>query len=164
MKKIVKVIALAFMMITLIVPATACSGDDVLNAAGFALPHYNGMSDDGIYDASKFYLNELRTEGADPGAIYTSPEDIADSYDKVKATALAKNPQMTEAEWEAENGTKQEWIDEYGNAFYMIVTSFTNQISGDVRSKYGSVQGAYRLYKSYNLTDWDVAGRIDGTP
>lgn len=77
MKKIVKVIALAFMMITLIVPATACSGDDVLNAAGFALPHYNGMSDDGIYDASKFYLNELRTEGADPGAIYTSPEDIA---------------------------------------------------------------------------------------
>lgn len=29
MKKIVKVIALAFMMITLIVPATACSGDDV---------------------------------------------------------------------------------------------------------------------------------------
>lgn len=162
MKKLVNVMALAFMMVTLIAPVAACSGNDTLNAAGFALPHYDGMSDDGIYDASKFYLNELRTEGADPGAIYTSPEDIADSYDKVKATALAKNPQMTEAEWEVENGTKQDWIDEYGNAFYMIVTSFTNQISGEVSREYQSVQGAYRLYKSYNLTDWDIAGRIDG--
>ena len=161
MKKIVKALALGAMLIAVVIlPFTACSNTPV--AAGFALPHYNGMSDDGLYDAGNFYLNELRTVGADPGAIYCSVEDITDSFNKSKATALAMNPSLTEEKWEEENGDLNYWIDEYANAFYMIVTSFTGSVSNEVKSEYESVQGAYKLYKSYDLTDWDIAGRIDG--
>lgn len=116
MKKIVKALALGAMLIAVVIlPFTACSNTP--NAAGFALPHYNGMSDDGLYDAGNFYLNELRTVGADPGAIYCSVEDITDSFNKSKATALAMNPSLTEEKWEEENGDLNYWIDEYANAF-----------------------------------------------
>lgn len=53
MKKIVKALALGAMLIAVVIlPFTACSNTP--NAAGFALPHYNGMSDDGLYDAGNF--------------------------------------------------------------------------------------------------------------
>ena len=53
--------------------------------AGFNLPHSAGQATDEFYDydSEKFYLNETRISGADPGAIYVSDADITDTYEKL---------------------------------------------------------------------------------
>ena len=166
MKKFAKTMALALMLLSAVVlPVTACGGNNgptKITEAGFELPYYDGMSEDGLYDASNFYLNELRTSGADPGAMYVSVDNIKDSYQKVKKNALDRNPSLTEEQFEEENGTEDDWVDEYGNKFYMAVTGGTNSISSDVKAKYDTVYGAYTLYESENLVDWATKGRVGG--
>ena len=174
MKKFAKKLALALMLLSAVVlPVTACSGNGndkpndgnnatVPSEAGFELPYYNGMSEDGLYDANSFYLNELRTYGADPGALYCSDDDIRDTYAKVKRMEMGMNPGLTEDEFDEEYGTEDEWVDDYGNTFYMVVTGGTDAISSDIKTKYNATHGAYTLYRSKNLTDWEIAGRVGG--
>mgnify|MGYP001624409981 FL=1 len=48
--------------------------------AGFKLPYSAGQATDDFYDydSDLYYLNETRIDGADPGAIYASAEDVTD--------------------------------------------------------------------------------------
>lgn len=165
MKKFAKTTALALMLLSLILPVTACGGSkgpDKITEAGFELPYYNGMSEDGLYDASNFYLNELRTYGADPGALYCSDDDIRDTYAKVKRTEMGKDPSLTEEAFEEKNGTVDDWVDEYGNTFYMAVTGGTTDLAQSIKTEYNTFCGAYTLYRSKNLTDWEKAGKVGG--
>lgn len=129
---------------------------------GFALPHNDGLDTDGMYDASNFYLNEQRTDGADPGVMYVSPEEAEDSFNKLKANAKARNPEsFNESEWEEENGNLEYWKSEYGNKFFMAVTG-NGSVTTELSTSYGSKYIAYRLFRSSTLTDWENAGRLDG--
>ena len=137
-------------------------GKNESGVAGFELPHNDGLDTDGMYDASNFYLNEQRTDGADPGVMYVSSEEAEDSYHKLKANAKARAPEsFDEAEWEEKNGDLEYWKSEYGNKFFMAVTG-NGSVTTDLSTNYGSKYIAYRLFRSATLTDWQTAGRLDG--
>ncbi len=130
---------------------------------GAELDYYSGLGDKSQYDVSKFYRNDLRTDGADPGAIFCSEEDITDTYNKVKATARAQAAAAwDEYAWEEANGTLDDWLIQYAGNFYVAVTGDTSAPSASVRQKYDSIQGAFALFKSTDLVDWEEAGLIDG--
>ncbi len=184
MKKFLKTLLVGIMLLsTVLMPLAACDDSDqtvitVPSAKGFKLDYYSGIQDDGQYDSSKYYRNELRTSGADPGAIFCSEEDITDTYNKVRATkaAQAGYAGMTaeeKAAWdtafeagspEDNMGTLEDWIAQYVNNFYVIVTGNLGggNLSQETKNKYGSADAAYILRESTDLVDWSVAGRVDG--
>ena len=127
--------------------------------AGFKLPYSAGQATDDFYDydADLFYLNETRINGADPSAMYASPENITDSYEK-----LVKSWQYLDenGEWQWQDGKSQEafeeeygtldyWLEEYGDWYYLIVTG-------------GGVGGAYEMWRSKDLFDWKLCGQAGG--
>ena len=127
--------------------------------AGFKLPYSAGQATDDFYDydADLFYLNETRINGADPSAMYASPENVTDSYEK-----LVKSWQYRDenGEWQWQDGKSQEafeeeygtldyWLEEYGDWYYLIVTG-------------GGVGGAYEMWRSKDLFDWKLCGRAGG--
>ena len=127
--------------------------------AGFKLPYSAGQATDDFYDydADLFYLNETRINGADPSAMYASPENITDSYEK-----LVKSWQYLDenGEWQWQDGKSQEafeeeygtldyWLEEYGDWYYLIVTG-------------GAANGAYEMWRSKDLFDWKLCGQVGG--
>lgn len=127
--------------------------------AGFKLPYSAGQAPDDFYDydADLFYLNETRINGADPSAMYASPENVTDSYEK-----LVKSWQYLDenGEWQWQDGKSQEafeeeygtldyWLEEYGDWYYLIVTG-------------GGVGGAYEMWRSKDLFDWKLCGQAGG--
>lgn len=127
--------------------------------AGFKLPYSAGQATDDFYDydADLFYLNETRINGADPSAMYASPENVTDSYEK-----LVKSWQYLDenGEWQWQDGKSQEafeeeygtldyWLEEYGDWYYLIVTG-------------GVVGGAYEMWRSKDLFDWKLCGQAGG--
>ncbi len=127
--------------------------------AGFKLPYSAGQATDDFYDydVDLFYLNETRINGADPSAMYASPENVTDSYEK-----LVKSWQYLDenGEWQWQDGKSQEafeeeygtldyWLEEYGDWYYLIVTG-------------GGVGGAYEMWRSKDLFDWKLCGRAGG--
>lgn len=127
--------------------------------AGFKLPYSAGQATDDFYDydADLFYLNETRINGADPSAMYASPENVTDSYEK-----LVKSWQYLDenGEWQWQDGKSQEafeeeygtldyWLEEYGDWYYLIVTG-------------GGVGGAYEMWRSKDLFDWKLCGQAGG--
>lgn len=137
-------------------------GDFLGGTVSFALPYDDGMATDGMYDASNFYLNEQRTDGADPGVMYLSPEEAEDSFYKLKANAKARDPEnFDENDWEKKNGDLEYWKSEYGNKFFMAVTG-NGSVTTELSTNYGSKYIAYSLFRSSNLTDWQNVGRLNG--
>lgn len=126
--------------------------------AGFNLPHSAGQATDEFYDydSEKFYLNETRISGADPGAIYVSDADITDTYEKLVRSWQYKDESgsfqwqsgKSEEDFVAEYGTLDEWIEKYGDWYYMIVTG-------------GDNSGAYPMWRSHDLTDWKACGLVN---
>ncbi len=141
--------------------------------AGFELPHGAGIADKDYeydYDSSLFYRNEARITGADPGAIYVSVEDIKESYAYYRDTFKYTN-EKGELDWidgyslekfEAENGTEEEWVEKYGNMYYMAVTQHTYSVSSETQKKYGANLGGYRMFTTRDFVNWEVCGEIDG--
>ncbi len=123
---------------------------------GFNLPYSAGQATEGLYeyDPDLFYLNETRLDGADPGALYTSEEDIKDSYEKLQRTWKYKDANgeyqwqngKDQEKFEAEYGTLESWLEQYGNQYYLIVTG-------------GGTGGAYPLWTSTDLFNWTRSGR-----
>lgn len=156
-----KALTLCSVVLTAILSFVGC-GDNAPTINGFALPHYNGMSDDGLYDANHFYMNELRLTSADPGSIYVSPEDAEDSFNKSKATAKAQaGKSFDEATWEKENGDLDYWLETYGNKFYCVTTGI-GSVSPATKAKYETDRCAFLLAESQDLCDWAPVGRLDG--
>lgn len=151
------------LVIGLLIAVSAFGGcNKAPESTGFALPHYNGMSENGLYDASHFYMNELRQTSADPGSIYVSPEDAEDSFNKAKATAKAQaGKNFDENAWEQENGDLNYWLDTYGGKFFCVTTG-EGSVSADTAEKYETATCAFLLSESNNLSDWAPVGRLDG--
>ena len=161
------------------------SPDDVLDTddnqdvllgdyAGYEMSYDGGLAtapDDEvyIYDSSLYYLNQIRTTGADPGAMYVSVDDITDTYNKLKAREAQffnvdeeAGEVYTEADFIAKYGTLQDWIDEYGNTYYVVVTGCRNP-SSETAEKYPDLSfEAHPLFKSNDLNNWQLAGALDG--
>lgn len=127
--------------------------------AGFNLPYSAGQATDEFYDydSELFYLNETRLNGADPGALYVSAEDVTDTYEKLKRSWQYKDENgafqwqtgKSEESFVAAHGTLDNWLKKYSDWYYMIVTG-----------AYGS--GAYTMWRSHDLTDWKPCGLADG--
>lgn len=127
--------------------------------AGFNLPYSAGQATDEFYDydSEKYYLNETRNGGADPGAIYASAEDVTDSYEKLVRSWQYKDENGTfqwqdgksEEAFVAEYGTLEYWLEEYSDWYYMIYTG-------------GSSGGAYNMWRSHDLNDWKICGLANG--
>ncbi len=145
------------------------------DVAGFNLPHNNGLADPDdqySYNSDLFYRNETHVNGADPGAIYVSVEDAIDSYNKRKLSHQYDTGNGTydwcddysEAQFIAEYGTQEEYVEAYADMYYVCVTGSTGSISSKTKAKYGNdiVQGAYTMYKCKDFTNWERCGLIDG--
>lgn len=169
MKKLIRHLSTAMFLLlamSLCVMTAGCDKtkvvDKVLPGAqigGFNLPYSAGQATEGFYeyDPDLFYLNETRLDGADPGALYTSDEDIKDSYEKLQRSWQYKDADgnfqwqngKDQAKFEAQYGTLESWLEQYGNQYYMIVTGANGN-------------GAYRLWTSNDLFNWKNAGRVKG--
>lgn len=191
MKKGIKVLVCLACLMCLVAPFAACSEnvvwvdkhvpvEDIIidyqtvagDIAGFKLPHNSGLADEDYeydYDSSLFYRNEARTTGADPGAIYTSIDDIRDSYQKYRDCYKYTN-ENGERDWiagwsderfNAEMGTEEEWIAQYGNMYYVAVTQEGGLTSADA-AKYHANKGAFRMFSSTDFVNWKVSGVVSG--
>ncbi len=140
--------------------------------AGFELPHASGLAETDSeyeYNSNLFYRNEARVEGADPGAIYVSDNDIKSSYeyfvgnykyiDENGAEQWIEG--YDEEKFIAENGSLQQWLELYGNSYYMAVTEHASA-SSSAKKEYGSKIGAYKMYSTRDFVNWKVCGVIDG--
>lgn len=142
------------------------AGYEMSYDAGFA-----GNTDDEvyIYDSSLYYLNQARTTGADPGAMYVSVADITDTYNKLKAkesqffnTDESVGEVYTEQDFVDKYGTLQDWVDEYGNTYYAAVTN-SRKPSAETAKLYPELAfAAHPLFKSNDLNNWQLAGALDG--
>lgn len=125
--------------------------------AGFNLPFSAGQATNEFYDYNSdlFYLNETRLNGADPGAIYVSPEDVEDSYTKLMRSWQYKDANgewqwqtnKTEEMFVKEYGTLESWHADYDDWYYMI---YTGELGGN---------SAYNMFRSHDLNDWKPCGR-----
>jgi len=110
--------------------STETEAEQIGLTAGFELPHDKGLVDNdetevNIYDNDYYYLNQVRSNGADPGTLYVSEEHLLDSYTKL----LAREQEMlgadfSQADFDKEYGTYAEWKEESANKFYSITTNF----------------------------------------
>lgn len=182
MRKGIKLFACLCCCVFICAAAVACSpvnndpkpSNNAENAeiAGFELPHASGLADvdyEYEYNANLFYRNEPRIMGADPGAIYVSDDDIKGSYeyfmDNYKYTDEDGSKKWIdgydEERFIAENGSLQQWLDQYGNSYYMAVTQHGNA-SAETSKKYGSKMGAFRMFSTRDFVNWKECGVIDG--
>ena len=179
MKK-VRLLTMVLSVALLCITAVACNAPaagtptEVDLVAGFELPHGSGIADKEYeydYNSDIFYRNEARTTGADPGALYVSVEDIKESYAYYRDT-FKYDKGNGELDWidgyslekfEKENGTEQDWVDKYGNMYYMAVTQHTYNVSSEVKQKYGNnIMGGYRMFTTRDFVNWQACGEIDG--
>lgn len=151
----VKKIILSIITFSFAIGATACSS--VPQAEGLELPYYDGNAADHSYNGELFYRNDERLEGADPGAMYVSAEEIRDSYRKrLNAAKAAGGTAFDEEGWIAENGTEEEWVNEFGNRFYIALTGGLTTES----AAFYQTPGAFPMYSSQNLVDWESCGAV----
>jgi len=173
MKKIVKQIALLCAILLLSCSAFACTPTEIVNQgsewtegqiAGFELPHTEGQAyNDDFYDYNSelFYLNETRISGADPGALYVSYDDIDHTYEQYMLKYKYLDEATGKYEWcdgwsderfISENGTVEQWKEDYADYYYMIVT-------GGGAGSYGEFSGSsFQMWRSHDLTDWEECG------
>ncbi len=142
-------------------------GKEVGLTPGFALPHDAGLGDNTddevmIFEDELYYHNNESTEGADPGILYTSEQDIRDTYQKL----LNRDMQYATfdlAVFEAKYGTLDEWLAEFKDAFFMVKSSADQNIDAITKQKYPeAVFGGYMLQKSYDLVNWKQRGEVAG--
>ena len=155
---------------TLESPSTVVSVADNLEVGlspGFALPHDAGLGDNTedevmIFEDELYYHNNESTEGADPGILYTSEEDIRDTYQKL----LNRDKQYATFDlstFETKYGTLDQWLAEFKDAFYMVKSSADQNIDAITKQKYPeAVFGGYMLQKSYDLVNWKQRGEVGG--
>lgn len=180
MKKIIKLL-ICLTSAVLLMSVVACgeqqipggtTPDEVGSIAGFELPHSSGLADKEYeydYDSNLFYRNEARVEGADPGALYVSVEDIRESYAyyrdtfkyKTESGALDWIDGYSQEKFEQENGTEEDWVAKYGNMYYVAVTQHRNTTSA-TQAKYNADMGGYLMYSTRDFVNWEVCGLIDG--
>lgn len=125
--------------------------------AGFNLPYSAGQATNEFYDYNSelFYLNETRLNGADPGALYVSEEDVNDSYGKLMHSWQYKDANgawqwqngKTQEQFEETYGTLDSWHEQYTDWYYMI---YTGELGG---------YSAYNMFRSHDLNDWKPCGR-----
>ena len=134
---------------------------------GFALPHDAGLGDNTddevmIFEDELYYHNNESTEGADPGILYTSEEDIRDTYQRL----LTKEMQFDSfslTDFENKYGTIDMWLEEFKDAFFMVKSSADQNIDATTKQKYPeAVFGGYMLQKSYDLVNWKKRGEVGG--
>lgn len=130
---------------------------------GYELPYTSMTVGSAVsYDASNFYVNELRTKGADPGAVFYSRAEIDDSYAKLKAYYI--QTQSLDAFLD-KYGTQAEFEARYADTFYMAVTSYRNKVTAAQAKKIGIPNADYstfQFYTSKNLSAWKSAGKVNG--
>ena len=182
MKKIIKLLT-CLTCLVMVFSALACNtqntpGDQqqtepvVDTIAGFELPHGSGIADKDYeydYNSNLFYRNEPRIDGPDPGALYVSVDDIRQSYEYYRDSFKYTKDDGTmdwidgwdQETFEAEYGTEQDWIDQYGNMYYVTVTSHGNTTSA-TNAKYNANMGGYRMYSSRDFVNWEITGLVDG--
>lgn len=179
MKKTIRLMTVLFAVVLLAFAGAACNKQDVEFVdsgelvAGFELPHGSGIADKDYeydYNSDLFYRNEPRTTGADPGALYVSVEDIKESYAYYRDTFKYTN-EKGELDWidgyslekfEQENGTEKDWVDKYGNMYYMAVTQHTYSVTAATKNKYNANLGGYRMFTTRDFVNWQECGEIDG--
>lgn len=151
----VRKFVLSIIVTALAVGMTACSS--VPQTEGLELPHYDGNAVDHSYNGELFYRNDERLNGADPGAMYVSDEEIRDSYRKRLAAAKAAGGNtFDEGAWIAANGTEEDWTEEYGSKFYIALTGgLTTKSAASYQ-----IPGAFPMYSSQNLNDWVACGAV----
>lgn len=148
------------------------TGEDQLGlTAGFELPVDQGLVDNdetevNIYDNEYYYLNQVRSNGADPGTLYVSEEHLLDSYTKLlsrEQEILGAN--FSQADFEKEYGTYAEWKEESANKFYSITTGSNGSVNATTKQKYPTaIAGLYTMRSSSDLNNWKMAGKIIGGP
>ncbi|MBO5224173.1 MAG: family 43 glycosylhydrolase [Clostridia bacterium] len=146
------------------------SADEIGLSAGFAVKYNAGLVDNEsgenvVYDDRYYYFNQVRSTGADPGAWYVSYEDAMDSYEKLLAKEKEKkSSSFSQADFDKEYGTKEYWEQTYADKFYMVTTGGgSTNLSVGTKQKYPTaLYGLFTLRTSDDLSDWTVAGEIDG--
>ena len=142
--------------------------EEVGLTSGFALPHDDGKLDNiYVYDNSLYYRNNPRFDGADPGVMFASEEDIRDSYDKLIEKESQLLPNASEAEIltavEEKYGAWEDWETNYSDRFYMVHTSSTGSISSTALQKYPQATYlSFVMRSSSDLSNWSLSGAIDG--
>ncbi|MBE5732149.1 MAG: hypothetical protein E7353_03840, partial [Clostridiales bacterium] len=151
--------------------STETEAEQIGLTAGFELPHDKGLVDNdetevNIYDNDYYYLNQVRSNGADPGTLYVSEEHLLDSYTKL----LAREQEMlgadfSQADFDKEYGTYAEWKEESANKFYSITTGSNGSVNATTKQKYPTaIAGLYTMRSSSDLNNWKMAGKIIGGP
>lgn len=115
MKKITRQLVIAAMSVilaTILCTSFACVPTTNVvkhetEIAGFNLPYSAGQATNEFYEYNSdlFYLNETRLNGADPGALYVSEDDVNDSYEKLMHSWQYKDADGT---WQWQNGKTRE--------------------------------------------------------
>ena len=168
MKKITRLLVIAAMSVilaTILCTSFACTPitNNVMKheteIAGFNLPYSAGQATNEFYDYNSelFYLNETRLNGADPGALYVSEEDVNDSYGKLMHSWQYKDANgawqwqngKTQEQFEKTYGTLDSWHEQYTDWYYMI---YTGELGG---------YSAYNMFRSHDLNDWKPCGRAN---
>lgn len=168
MKKITRLLVIAAMSVilaTILCTSFACTPitNNVMKheteIAGFNLPYSAGQATNEFYDYNSelFYLNETRLNGADPGALYVSEEDVNDSYGKLMHSWQYKDANgawqwqngKTQEQFEETYGTLDSWHEQYTDWYYMI---YTGELGG---------YSAYNMFRSHDLNDWKPCGRAN---
>lgn len=164
-KKLMKY--LTFCLLFTVIFSSGCRLQEKVGiTAGFALPYDAGFADNEegdiyTYDGSLYRFNSLNIDGADPGAVYYTDEELADSYDKLLNRAQQFGNFSTEI-FEEQYGTKEEWISKYGNTFYMSVTGGVVTLSESEQKLYGAKWVSMPLYRSSDLNNWQRCGAVRG--
>jgi hypothetical protein len=134
---------------------------------GFALPHDAGLGDNTedevmIFEDELYYHNNESTEGADPGILYTSENDIKDTYQKLLNREMQFSTFSKES-FEKTYGTIDQWLAEFKDAFFMVKSSADQNIDAITKQKYPeAVFGGFMLQKSYDLVNWKQRGEVGG--
>ena len=138
--------------------------------AGFEMKYNAGLVDNTegeglVYDDRYYYFNQVRSAGADPGAWYVSYDDAMDSYTKLLASEKEKKKSaFSQDAFDSEYGTQEYWEQTYADKFYMATTGAgSTNLSAQTKQKYPTATyGLFSLRVSDDLSDWTVAGEIDG--
>lgn len=177
MKKFVLFALSALMCVSMLTacnPTISPSGNISFSgeAIGAKMSFENGLvgKDSLDYNGDLFYFNELRTSAADPHAIYISYENITETYDKFVQNYqyLDENGNYSwidgwsQERFDAENGTKDEWISHYSNKYYMTNTDGGGGLTAADAAKYNCSDAIFPIYESPDLCNWYKVGKVSG--
>lgn len=167
MKKITRQLVITIMSVilaTILCFSFACTPNNntvkhEAEIAGFNLPYSAGQATNEFYEYNSelFYLNETRLNGADPGALYVSEDDVNDSYEKLMRSWQYKDANgvwqwqngKTQEKFEETYGTLDSWHEQYSDWYYLI---YTGELGG---------YSAYNMLRSHDLNDWKPCGRAN---